>query len=175
MSSDKSIWLRSHLSLNSPIYWYIMKLEIWRNLITGNMIMILFYCPIEIVLRWPRKGYNLKLSCFVCYEQSDWSKKVITFFYHIIRYSCHKVTRMWPIMGWGFFISPTLWHISKGEQVRDTILIRLVLHRKWNDINEIDCNNILETTIPSDFIEWNLKIWYRLLTKSLIFFCSDIY
>ena len=44
------------------------------------------------------KCYNLILNCFVCYEQSDWSKKGILRIYHIIRYSWHRNTRMWPVM-----------------------------------------------------------------------------
>ena len=32
------------------------------------------------------------------YEQSDWLKKVIPHIYHIIKYSWHGVTQMWPVM-----------------------------------------------------------------------------
>ena len=51
------------------------------------------------------------LSSFVCYKQIDWSKKVITHIYHIIKYSWHRVTCLCPVIF-------HLWHISKGKQIR---------------------------------------------------------
>ena len=56
-----------------------------------------------------------------CYEQSHWTKKVITSIYHTIKYSWHNVTHMW--------------HISEGKQVTDMILIRLI----WTDVSAPPC------------------------------------
>lgn len=40
----------------------------------------------------------LKLNCFVYHEQSVGSKKVITYIYHIIKYSWSGVHCMWPVV-----------------------------------------------------------------------------
>ena len=37
---------------------------------------------------------------------------------------------------WGFFTASTLRHISKGDQLRDLILIRLLKDRQCNDFNQ---------------------------------------
>ena len=53
-----------------------------RNSITGHVGVTLCHRPMKMALRWLWNGYNFKLNCFVCYEQLNWSKKVITHIFH---------------------------------------------------------------------------------------------
>jgi len=64
-----------------------------------------------------------ELNCLVCYNHSDWSIKVITSIYHIIKYLWHGVTRIWPVI-WILQISYTTTYQYRGP-TRDVILIRL--------------------------------------------------
>ena len=59
-----------------------------------HMRLTLRYCPMKIVLTWLCKGY-LKLNCFVCYEQSDWSKSHSMFIISLNIHQ-HRVTCRWP-------------------------------------------------------------------------------
>ena len=94
--SRKAFYLSLRQSDWNLVKWYITARDIWRNPIMGPT---LCYHPIKMVIRWLWKHFNLKSNCFICYEQSDWSKKVITRIYHIIKYSWHRVTHMWHVMG----------------------------------------------------------------------------
>ena len=91
--------------------------------------------PMKMVIRRLWMHYNLKLNWFDCYEQSDRSKKILTYIYHIIKYSWHKVTCMWPVM-WFLQISNS--STCKGEQVRNVIIMRLVLTCNQN-MNKMRC------------------------------------
>ena len=68
---------------------------------------------------------NLKLSCFDCYNQSDLSKKVITILF--ISLDIHDIGSLACDPYWRFLRSPMPSHMSKGEQVRDVIIITLSL------------------------------------------------
>jgi hypothetical protein len=77
-----------------------------------------FYRPIRMALRRLWKHYNLKLNCFVCYEQSDWSEKVIPRIYHIIRYLWKRVWR-YPRGNQNPYIykeQTTQWPKEKGQK-----------------------------------------------------------
>jgi hypothetical protein len=93
------------------------------------------------------KRYNLKLICFVCYIQSDWSKKLITRIYHIFKYSWHRVTCMWPVW-WFLQISHTA--IYQRVKKRSSLII----------IYEILVKSIARCNIPKhnywiSYIKWN--------------------
>ena len=68
---------------------------------------------------------NLKLSCFDCYNRSDLSKKAITILF--ISLDIHDIGSLACDPYWRFFRSPMPRHTSKGEQVRDVIIITLSL------------------------------------------------
>jgi hypothetical protein len=75
--------------------------EIRRNLITGHMQVALyhvFYRPMKIPLRQLWKYYDLKLNSLFCNKQFDWSKKVTSHIYNVIKYSWNRVTCMWLVM-----------------------------------------------------------------------------
>ena len=76
-----------------------------------------FYRPIRMALR-RLKHYNIQLNCFVCYEQSDWSEKVIARIYHIIRYLWKRVWR-YPRGNQNPYIyeeQTTQWPKEKGQK-----------------------------------------------------------
>lgn len=102
-------------SLN-PLDWYVGVWEIWRNSIAGHTWVILCYCQMKMELMWLWKDFKiiLEFNCFVYHKQSNWLKRGTMHIYNIIDNSLIFRT----------YRSPMLWHIIKGEHVRDLILIR---------------------------------------------------
>jgi hypothetical protein len=85
-------------SPTSSPYWYAMECEIWGNSLQVIMCVTLCYHPMKPVISRVWKYQNLKWNCFVYYEQFDLSEKVKPCIYHIIKYSWHGVSPMWPVM-----------------------------------------------------------------------------
>ena len=86
-------WLKSDLWL-VPIYWYVGAREIWGNSITGHMRVTL--CTIQWKW-WLWDGEGVQLLCIL--QAIRLIEKDHTRIYHIIIYSWHKVSLIWPVMG----------------------------------------------------------------------------
>ena len=67
---------------------------------------------------------KMLLNCFASYEQSDWPKKAITVF--IITLNIHDAMSLTRDHYWGILKYPIAWHIIKGEQVNNLMIIWLL-------------------------------------------------
>ena len=81
---------------------------------------------------------NVLLNSFLCYEQSDWPKKVITVF--MTQGQLH-VTRNRDSSD-----LPPLRHVSRGKQVRDLILMVFIIIRQ--SIYQRFCHYVFLSDIP---------------------------
>jgi hypothetical protein len=78
---------------------HIIKWEQMRDMILIRLTLI--YQPMKMGIA---KNMKMLLNCFSSYEQIDWPK-------HIFIISLHKVTHMWPLMGF-----PQISHATNDGQ-----------------------------------------------------------
>ena len=91
ITSFLSIWLQSNLSV-APLYWYVVALEVWRKPHYESHVSDPMYHPMKMAIArlW---------KC--CYTALHATSNPIGHYriFRIIIYSWHKVTLMWPVMG----------------------------------------------------------------------------
>jgi hypothetical protein len=157
----------------------------------GSHVSVPMYNPMKLVIARLRKCYSMALYALsnpigrnrqlrdyenvtklLCMLQEIWLAETgHNHIYHILIHSWFQVTRMWPVMTWGFLRSPTQWHISKRHQVGVLILIRLGCS-KWEIWFQSNWDDTYNEWMP-------FVLWATCVSKETIIwdqdFCSDYY
>ena len=123
MSSLNSIWLKSYLSL-FPLLGYVAAQEIWINSITGHMWVTI--CTIQWL--WRLRNYKNVTNLLCMLRRIRLTEKGHFRIYHVNLYSWHKVTYMWPEMGFPHISHATI--VSERSNFNQIVFV-LYQHTDW--------------------------------------------